>query len=497
MTIIWAGGAGPEINRKFSDRKGAPLRSCDWVLGPKLGKGWVASMKSAYMRQVYMGTVGDMKNLEQHYADMAEKGWMINKVGLFTHRYRAAEPCKKRFFVDFLPQITAFDYPENEDAQDYRRICEESGWTFVAANKQFHVFCAGGENNAPIPIHTDNSIHARIYLKASKKYELPWILCAALMFCLSSLLGRGVELFLSNILLFMALGCCCFSIGYIWTAGFIIRWYIRTRKSAKNGLPMPTVNRHFAELRNRVFAAGTVAFLLCAVIGAALETIGGMPAVFMLALLMPFSAFGVGLWIRRQIDTKRRTRAGNIGLAAAVAIIMEIVFIGGMSFAIMNIPFALDSGSLGGRPALALSDAGVAAEQGYSSARTRVKGTIAVPVDYEHWESAGGGRVRTQVYRSAGKTLARWLYEHLAEEFAGQFAYRLDDLGYSQEPIIVLSSDEAAYWGAEKGMAFNYENSSAVEVLLLNNKTILRISAESANMDAGTVRQAVQRLWAD
>ena len=84
-------------------------------------------MKASYLRQMYMGTVGDMKTLEQHFSSMAEKGWMIDKVGSFAHRFRAIEPGKKRFFVDFLPQITAFDYPENEDALDYRSYCEKSG----------------------------------------------------------------------------------------------------------------------------------------------------------------------------------------------------------------------------------------------------------------------------------------------------------------------------------------------------------------------------------
>jgi len=171
-------------------------------------------MKTVYMHQLYMGTVGDMKNLEQHYSDMASKGWLIDKIGLFTHRYRAVEPCKVHFFVDFLPQITAFDYPENEDAQDYRRICEDAGWNFIAANKQFHVFCADDKNPTPIPIHTDNSIHAKIYLRASRKYELPWLLYAVLMFCLFSPLSRGINLLLSNILLFMTIGYSLFLIGY-------------------------------------------------------------------------------------------------------------------------------------------------------------------------------------------------------------------------------------------------------------------------------------------
>jgi len=256
---------------------------------------------------------------------------------------------------------------------------------------------------------------------------------------------------------------------------------------------MPIVNRRLAKLRNKTLLAGAIAFIACTIIGIVLEVIGGIPVVFILIMAMPVSAFGVGLLIRRQIDTKRRTRAGNIGLAVTVIIIMEIFFIGGTVFAIMNIPFTLNSDSLGNRPALTLNDVGVTSEPNHST--TSVKGTIAVPVDYVYWESGSGGTVNTQVYRSVNKTLSRWLYEHLAEEFTEQFTRRLDDMNYLQESIVVLSPNEAAIWGAEKGIAFNYANSNAVEVLLWNDKTILRLSAESMNMDVDTVNQAVLNLW--
>ena len=120
-------------------------------------------MKMIYLRQVYMGTIGDVKNLEIRFAQMAEQGWMIDKIGMFYHRYRAIEPCKKRFFVDFLPQITAFDYPENEEAQDYRSICEDSGWAFLTANRQLHVFCADENAPAPTPIHRTTKSKRRFF----------------------------------------------------------------------------------------------------------------------------------------------------------------------------------------------------------------------------------------------------------------------------------------------------------------------------------------------
>jgi hypothetical protein len=226
-------------------------------------------------------------------------------------------------------------------------------------------------------------------------------------------------------------------------------------------------------------------------IGIALEVAGGMPVTLALVLFMPLSAFGVGIWIRQQIDTKRRTRAGNIGFTVVVIVIMEIVLLGGMFFAIMNISSAFNMESIDNRPVLTLSDVGAYAPSNHSY--SRVNGTLAIPVDYEHWESNREGSVSTQIYRTVSTTLARWLYNHFADEFTRQFTRRSSDL--PGEAIIVLSSDEAAYWGAERGMRFIYGNSDAVELLLWNNKTILRLSAESVSMDLDTVNQAVRRLW--
>jgi len=227
--------------------------------------------------------------------------------------------------------------------------------------------------------------------------------------------------------------------------------------------------------------------------GVVLEIIGGMPIIIGLIGLIPLSAVGVGFWIRRQIDTKRRTRGGNIGLTVAALIITEIVLIGVTVYAVASIQFTPNSDSPGDRPALTLSDVGVTAEPNYSG--TRVEGTIAVPVNYNHWESGGGGNTDTHIYCAINKTLARWLYEHFTEQLYKQFSYRFDDYDYLHESFVALSSDEAAYWGASSGVAYNYANSDTVELLLLKDKTILRITAESMNMDSETIRQAVLKLW--
>ena len=451
-------------------------------------------MKSGYMKKIYMGTIGDMKNLEQHYSHMAEQGWMIDKIGVFTHHYRAIEPCKKIFFVDLLPQITAFDYPENEDAKDYRSICEESGWTFISANKQFHVFCADGENSATVPIHTDNSIQAKIYLKACRKYEILGLFYLLFVFWLTSPIGRGAEFLLSNMILFTSIGYFLFLIGAIWTFAAIISWYMKTKKSAKENLPLPKVNYRLSKLRNKMFLFGAVATILCLIIGIVLDIAGGRPVNMMLTILIaPISGLFVGLCIRRMIDTQRRTRSANITIAILAIVILEILVLGYVTFAISRTPSwsHRHPNDIGNRQVLTLNDLGVVEEPNdYASF---VRSSVAVPVNYIYWESHPQGSVDMHLYRSINKKMTQWLYD----DFAKEFTKRFDNIYSTTSKLIVFTPDEAAIWGAEKGMTIFSEGSTTVQLLLLNDKSILSLRLSSENMTLETISQAVQNLWND
>ena len=435
-------------------------------------------------------SVADMKTLELHFTHMAERGWMIDKIGLFTQRYRAVEPCKKLFFVDSLPQITMFDYPGNGDAQDYRSICEESGWKFIAANRLFHVFCADGENSSPMPIHTDNALQAKVYLRAFRKNELPGLLFTLFMFWRVLSKGIGVDLFLYDVMLFMQTGCCILFIAFSWTLGFVFRWYMQMRKSSKNDLPAPTANYRLSKLRNRVFMIGGVA---CMIMGITLEIADGFPvALLLLLMLIPLLGVGTGLWIRWQIETKRRTRGENIELAIFFFVIVLLVVLGVASLLSHRMQDALFfSDTPDNRPALTLKGMGITETPDHSD--TRINGSIAVPVNYEHWESHQLGRAVTHVYRSNSITLTHWLYDRFAEEFTKGFS----TIGISKPEEMVLTPDDAAFWGAEKGLAQFFQDTDAAELLLLHDKSILRLTIEGEDMSLETVSQAVQKLWGD
>jgi len=455
-------------------------------------------MKEKYMRQINMRTIGELKTLEKHFTDMLEQGWMVDKFGGVIIRYRAVEPCKKQFYVDLLPQITAFDYPDNELAHGYRRLCQDSGWEFVTASKQIHVFCAD-EDAAPIPIHTDNKIQAQIYLKACRKQELFSYIMFLFMFGLNifqQLFFNGIEIFLNDTTMIVFFAFLFISICYLWTLGYIILWYIRARRSAKLNLPLPEINYRLARARRIVFVTGTVAGAILATAGLALLFFVGIWVLqFFLIFFVPMPlAMAVIMLVKRQIDTKPRTRKANRRryIIASVAVIV-IMFIS------MNLVMRYMFGSigssdmfdrnLGDRPVITMRDIGIYHEPHRTGAI--VNGSMAVPVNYTYWESSKyGGGLNMEVHRPVSILLSRGLYN--------RFVNRIDRHGIWSEnwTITNLRPDEAIFWGADEGIALiNNYTGLTNRLIMLCGKTILNISFYDEGTDMNMAAQAVGRLW--
>jgi hypothetical protein len=449
------------------------------------------------MRQMYVGTIGDMKTLETHFSRMAEKGWMIDKIGMFSHRYHAVKPGKKRFFVDFLPQITMFDYPENEDAQDYRSFCEESGWVFVTANKQFHVFSTEENVPEPTPIHTDNRIQARIYLKACRKYEMFQFICSIFILTLVLFIQcytNGIEVFLSNMLIFLVIGLSISLIGCLWTAGFVIAWYHRTRIAEKNDLPLPAVNYRLSRARNNTLVACSAIGILFMYAGVILEIRGGMPAWILLITLTPLFGIGLGLWIRRRIDTKRRSRGSNKRLFIIGMIVLLVIVYSMTGVVVSRIISTRGSelSSLDDRPALTLKALGIA--EAPDTVDTQIKGSIAVPVRYTHWEFNRQGSARTEICRAVSKTLAQSLYNRFVDELEKRYERYGNDIGYIRE-LMYLTPEEAVYWGADAGVVSLNQDSYASDLILLSGNTVICLAFHSDDFSMETASEAVRGFW--
>ena len=431
----------------------------------------------------------DVKNLERRFTEMAERGWMIDKIGSYTLRYRAVAPCKKHFFVDCSPQIASFDYPRNEDVNYYRTICEESGWTLVWSNPQIHIFCADADAPAPVPIHTDNKIQAKNYLRAFRKYELTDLIFGLLVLLSFSLTLRNINALLSNIRLFMTFGFCFLLAGFVWTLGSAALWCGRTIRSARNDLPIPVAGYRSSKLRDIVINAGFAAFLACIIIGAILDICAGTSRT-LIRLLFPtlnmVSIVCAGT-LQRDIDDKKDGYGKKNISFSAVSVALIVAFM--LTPLITSTEKSPYLDSLDTRPALTLKNTGIPSAP--FSSFTLTDGSVAVPVNYYHREFSAQGQVATQVIKAINNSLAHRIYS----EYFKKSTMRFGALESTMAEAVVLTPDEAASWGAQEGLTRFSKTDNIAELLLLNDTSVLRLSVEGETMDMESVQQAVKSLW--
>jgi hypothetical protein len=301
--------------------------------------------------------------------------------------------------------------------------------------------------------------------------------------------GFGIEVFLSNMMLSVILGLTLFLPGYIWIIGYLLTWYRRVKKSAKQDLPMPVVGYRLSRIRRKMYMAGVFACLASIAAGIGLDIFYGLPAFFLLPIATVPISVGIGLWLRRQIDIKRRRRGENIRLFIAGIAVVAVICAGGMAFTLFQMLAAFPNlpsvHSLDGRPALTLTDIGVTSPP--TDADAVIRGSVAVPDHYSYVEmrivhGEPPATVTTEVFRSVSKALTRGLYNHQLNTAHGR----------ALAEGVYLSSDEAALWGADEGIAV--VSDSSVVLLLMKDKTVIWLNLHYSDMDLESARQAVRGL---
>ena len=442
-------------------------------------------MGSGYTYRMNALTVADMKSYEHRFAKMAERGWMLDKLGQYFHRYQSAEPCTKRFFVDLLPKIGAFDYQDNKEAQEYREDCEELGWTFVAANRQLHVFCVGDDSPVPESVHPDNETQARNFLQVCRRYELPTFFLSVFLICyllISRLARDGATVLLSDFTTFLLLGYVVFLVAAFWILGFVLIWYLRVSNSASMNRPMPEVSIRSGRARGIALAVCTCGFIACLIIGLALENVGSNQVRVLLSFLAPLAAICAGLLIRRQISSRRRDRSDNMKMTAISVVILTLVLLLIINTATRSTDTTEEEpASLDGRPALTLADIGVESAPDYEY--TYVGGSLAAPEQYSYWEAMEHrGEVYTEVFRMAKIAFAQRLYDDFTKAYYSEFM-----------DVVKLSPGEAAYWGADEGVRSDYEDGT--RLLLRKDNAVLRLSFSGVATDLDSVSQVALGIW--
>lgn len=197
-------------------------------------------------------TFYDRTGIQNYLEKKAAEGWMLDRLGGFSWKFRRTEPMKVRFAVTYFPKASAFDPGPSEQQAMFHEFCAHSGWKLVAYSAQLQIFCNEQEN--PVPIETDPEIELENIHRTAVKTYLPsyFLMIPAVIMPVFNLgymwendpirfLSTNIYLFNILTALICALLCGTELIGYF-------TWYIRAKKAAAEGEFLETRGRRSFQL---------------------------------------------------------------------------------------------------------------------------------------------------------------------------------------------------------------------------------------------------------
>lgn len=254
----------------------------------------------------------DYKAIETYLEEMAEKGWMLEKVGRMTAKFRAIEPQKLNFYVDVFKEGGPLTPENTKEAEEYRRRCQESGWTFITSQDYLQFFYADGDKD-PVPIQTDGVLEQKIVETTIWRGELLSIFLFSIIAVMA--LVRYFPIKHKNLISFVGVaGTLFFPILCVFMLASTVYGLIRVikaRRNVKKGLPIEKPTLQSARRRIMAFhypALIIVFIFILAFIGDAFFK----PRIVVISLLGPVIGAGIGLGLRYFIKKKATEKKDSV-----------------------------------------------------------------------------------------------------------------------------------------------------------------------------------------
>lgn len=143
------------------------------------------------LRRIEAFPAFDRDGIAGRLGKMAERGWMIEKIGLFYWLYRRTPPRELTFHVSFFPVSSPFCPSPDPGDEEFARMYGHSGWTLAAKNQRMRVFYS--EDKAAVPVETDPYVDTAAVHSVAMRAFVP--MSAALFLCaVYMLLGAAEDL---------------------------------------------------------------------------------------------------------------------------------------------------------------------------------------------------------------------------------------------------------------------------------------------------------------
>ncbi len=95
----------------------------------------------------------DRRRVTDHLSDMAARGWLLDRLGSWSWRYRRTEPKQLRFAITFFAGAGRFSPTPTEGLETLQDYCAQAGWQPAASLDQVQIFY--NEDLEAVPIETD------------------------------------------------------------------------------------------------------------------------------------------------------------------------------------------------------------------------------------------------------------------------------------------------------------------------------------------------------
>ena len=98
-------------------------------------------------------SIYDSTAVQRHLEEMAAKGWMIRKLGMYLCQYERIEPRQLHFAVVCLPKASPYDPVPTPGQQLLEEYATADGWKLEAQQDAMLLF--SNDRPDPVPMETD------------------------------------------------------------------------------------------------------------------------------------------------------------------------------------------------------------------------------------------------------------------------------------------------------------------------------------------------------
>lgn len=275
----------------------------------------------------------DHTGIEQHLTNMAQQGWMLEKIGTFGWVYRRTEPKLGQFAVTYYPKASEFDLELSEGEQRYQEFTAQSGWEFVCRSAQMQVFYT--EQPAPIPLETDPVTQVENIHMTAKKSFLP---CYGMLLGVAILNGaqaianvfkRPISTLSSPLQLFALVSCGILFLFCATELAVYFRWLRKAKRAAEHGAFTDTP--HTALLQRILLAVLLLTGLLCfCSIGGSLRWLWALSFGYIIALVLLVNG------VKNLLKRWKVSRNLNLTLTLVVDVVLAVAMMAVMVHTILQ-----------------------------------------------------------------------------------------------------------------------------------------------------------------